>query len=240
MSVERYYKEEAGDGAFTSPPWIQELLENIISNIPYQSVSRALDLGSGCGANLKVLSKYFPSVVASDISVRILEESRQSLESAKYVVSDVEDLPFLAESFDVVVSTEVLEHIPNLEQAVRESWRVLRKGGYLIVSTPNYNNLLGIVKWCKDLVSKTRTWDPWGAHTGGLERFMTPTTVHRVLKKDFKILEKRGLDYFQSWLFFLKPLRRYYGRFLFMRMGKVPLMRSIGMHHFVLAEKKKW
>jgi len=54
------------------------------------------------------------------------------------VVCSALDLPFPDCSFDTVVSTEVLEHVPDPHRAVREMQRVLRPGRYLILSTPMY------------------------------------------------------------------------------------------------------
>lgn len=54
------------------------------------------------------------------------------------VVCSALDLPFPDDSFDTVVSTEVLEHVPNPQRALREMHRVLKPGGFLILSTPQY------------------------------------------------------------------------------------------------------
>jgi len=52
------------------------------------------------------------------------------------VISSALQIPFAADSFDTVVSTEVLEHVPDPLRAMREMHRVLRPGGFLILSTP--------------------------------------------------------------------------------------------------------
>jgi SAM-dependent methyltransferase len=54
------------------------------------------------------------------------------------VISSALQIPFAANSFDTVVSTEVLEHVPDPLQAMREMRRVLKPGGSLILSTPMY------------------------------------------------------------------------------------------------------
>jgi len=54
------------------------------------------------------------------------------------VISSAVQIPFAANSFDTVVSTEVLEHVPEPFQAIREMRRVLKPGGFLILSTPMY------------------------------------------------------------------------------------------------------
>jgi 2-polyprenyl-3-methyl-5-hydroxy-6-metoxy-1,4-benzoquinol methylase len=54
------------------------------------------------------------------------------------VVASALQLPFKDNSFDTVVSTEVLEHVPDPLRAMREMQRVLKPGGRLILSTPMY------------------------------------------------------------------------------------------------------
>jgi len=52
------------------------------------------------------------------------------------VFGDGQCLPFRAESFDVVMALDVLEHLPSPDQCVQEAVRVLRSGGQLILQTP--------------------------------------------------------------------------------------------------------
>ena len=52
------------------------------------------------------------------------------------VVGSATDIPLGDASFDTVVCTEVLEHVPDPLRALREMYRVLKPGGYLILSTP--------------------------------------------------------------------------------------------------------
>ena len=51
-----------------------------------------------------------------------------------------EAIPFPDESFDIVFSFQVLEHVINPEQVIRESARVLRPGGVLYINAPNYHS----------------------------------------------------------------------------------------------------
>ncbi len=54
------------------------------------------------------------------------------------VVGSATAIPLADTSFDTVVSTEVLEHVPDPLKALREMYRVLKPGGHLILSTPMY------------------------------------------------------------------------------------------------------
>jgi GT2 family glycosyltransferase/SAM-dependent methyltransferase len=56
----------------------------------------------------------------------------------RFVTGDATELPFADASFDVVTFFDVLEHIPDDRRAAREALRVLRPGGFVLVSTPSH------------------------------------------------------------------------------------------------------
>jgi GT2 family glycosyltransferase/SAM-dependent methyltransferase len=56
----------------------------------------------------------------------------------RFVVGDATQLPFAEGSFDVVTFFDVLEHIPNDARAATEAMRVLRPGGFILVTTPSH------------------------------------------------------------------------------------------------------
>jgi hypothetical protein len=76
--------------------------------------------------------------------------------------------------------------------------RVLRPGGLAYVTTPNYANLAGLHKWLADRKSGRHDWNPWGAHEGGYEAFMTGRRLWRATGDRFELLSARGLDYGQA------------------------------------------
>jgi methionine biosynthesis protein MetW len=59
-----------------------------------------------------------------------------------------DNLPFENESFDVVHANQVLEHLPETDQFVKEVHRILKPGGYAVISTPNlasFHNIFSLV-----------------------------------------------------------------------------------------------
>jgi SAM-dependent methyltransferase len=52
------------------------------------------------------------------------------------ILVDASNLPIRDGAIDVLVATEVLEHLPDSARALREAWRVIRGGGHLILTTP--------------------------------------------------------------------------------------------------------
>ena len=101
--------------------------------------SEILDLGCGFGWGTDYLSQK-GRCVGVDINRKTIEEARKRYgrnKKVKFVVADALRLPFKNEQFDVVVSIENIEHVNDQRKYIEEAKRVLKKGGLLIVSTPN-------------------------------------------------------------------------------------------------------
>jgi ubiquinone/menaquinone biosynthesis C-methylase UbiE len=94
---------------------------------------RVLDAGCGTGLNLRHLPAGSTGI---DINPRNIELVRSRLPNHQVIEGDIEAMPFADDSFETVLCTEVLEHVPDPAAAIREFRRVLRPGGVLIGSVP--------------------------------------------------------------------------------------------------------
>lgn len=114
-----------------------------------------LDIGCGYGwCELNFLKRGVKRISAIEISEKDLVTIGQNIKDSKLElkVGDATKLPFPSESFDTVVSWEVIEHIPqNRENAMfAEIHRVLKPGGRFYLSTPNkslFANILDPAWW---------------------------------------------------------------------------------------------
>ena len=90
-------------------------------------VERALDVGTGTGTGARVLAERFPTadVVGVDVAPAMLAEARKLAPELSFVEGDAANLPFDAESFDVVANANM---IPFLGEVAR----VLKPGGWTL------------------------------------------------------------------------------------------------------------
>lgn len=94
-----------------------------------------LDLGCGTGLITKALQSIGERFVATDINRWALTRCREHA-SVGVVQADVDYLPLRDESVDLVVATEVLEHLEDPCKALKEIFRVLRADGHFVGSAP--------------------------------------------------------------------------------------------------------
>lgn len=103
---------------------------------------RILDAGCGVGGGLRWLSA-FGQVTGIDLHPLAIQYSAQV--SPRVSRASVQDLPLASESFDVVTTFEVLYHLAVSDDvaALRDMWRVLRPGGWLLARVPAHDWLRG-------------------------------------------------------------------------------------------------
>jgi SAM-dependent methyltransferase len=100
--------------------------------------SRVLDLGCGRGGVAELIWQDVRLAAGIDPDARSLAEHRAA--GMPVVRGTAERLPFEADSFDLIVSVWVLEHLPDPLGAFIEARRVLRPGGHFVFLTPNLRN----------------------------------------------------------------------------------------------------
>ena len=106
------------------------LLQEQVRKFAHYVTGDVLDIGGGDYQRYKKFFKY-----KSYLSMDVYEGKDID------VVGSADDIPFPDESFDSVISTQVLEHVKFPEKCVQEACRVLKKGGIALVTVPQWNDL---------------------------------------------------------------------------------------------------
>lgn len=133
---------EAYDRWFTTPigALVKEYEAQLILDLLRPGQGQVI-LDAGCGTGiftLDILSKG-PNVIGLDISLPMLIRAGKKLKGYPFLMvsADMLNLPFRKDSFDKVVSITALEFIEDAEGAVKELFRVTRRGGCIVVATLN-------------------------------------------------------------------------------------------------------
>ncbi len=129
--------------------------------------SDVLDTGTGSGHIIQDISKKCKSATSV-----YLNDERMVKTGYKFKKVNDEHLPFANNTFDIVISHHVIEHIPNQKLHLSEIHRVLKKGGTLYLATPNKYGIidphykLPIISWLPRKAStlylkilKNKLWD---------------------------------------------------------------------------------
>ncbi|MFH2105104.1 MAG: class I SAM-dependent methyltransferase [Parcubacteria group bacterium] len=122
---------------------------------PTAKTLNVLDIGCGDGRLAETLIRQGHTVTGLDINEVALKKAAQR--GLKPVKTDLEiTWPLPAAQYDVVLMLDVLEHVVGQDHMLAESWRVLKKGGWLIIAYPNHFDIRnrfrmlfggGIVHW---------------------------------------------------------------------------------------------
>lgn len=109
-----------------------ECLSTFLNNVP--PTTRILNLGCGDGKFSDFLKQQgFSNIVDVDISISLLKFDKHS----KKILGDAENISFKEKTFDVLLMTDVIEHIENRKKTVYELFRVLKKDGHVFITYPN-------------------------------------------------------------------------------------------------------
>ncbi len=218
------------------------------------------DLGCGTGAQTIFLASSGARVISIDISFRMLKRLRQKIWNLNFqekvlpLQTNIENLPLQNDSLDFVISMfGALNHV-NLERALKEVSRVLKKGGFFIFSIQtkyvyHLPELLQLLKKArKYFFSKEVIFpiirDKKGRRVGVKTFLYSWKEIKRsLLQNGFEILRRESL------FLFLKPKFKYFP-FLKLRpleklkarlervVGNIPPFNCFGVYLIFLARKK--
>jgi 2-polyprenyl-3-methyl-5-hydroxy-6-metoxy-1,4-benzoquinol methylase len=215
-----------------SSPWYQVVRENI-GNVAGLGI---LEVACGRGGFVRELARAGARVTGCDFSVPALRVASAKLAQtnhgpvATFVHGDAQRLPFADAAFDLVVSCETIEHLPDVHAAILEMYRVTRPGGKLFLTTPNYANFMGLYEFYSQVRHGSRKADqPFDRHQwflqirkwvrdAGWKILGTDGTVHQ-----FPVMPGRSpirLEALES----NRAMRR--------------LLSPFALHYFVMAQKK--
>lgn len=173
--IENYDWTHASDSFVGLETFLHRNRSKIITQLIRQNLpktGKCLDIGCGTGFITRHLP---PGSIGLDINPRNLEKAKKYVPQITFIEGDAEKTNFSDRSFDLVVCTEVLEHLPNPTKVITEIKRVIKPNGILLGSVPT-NSFI----WKLRFLSKTcGAKEPYHKHYPKSE-------ITNLLKNNFK------------------------------------------------------
>ncbi len=170
-------------------------IENIVKKTTRSHQVRIADFGCGRGWLANKLSQY-GFVTGFDISEKSIQNAKNSFSEIQFHCLDAsgEIPPHFHKSFDLVISSEVIEHIQDQETYIKNFSELLKPGGQFILTTPNG-------KWFHDLYTSER--ESWKQP---IEKWLTEQQLRNLF--DQCGLQTENITSFNSeWLYDIRPKR---------------------------------
>lgn len=154
---------------------------------PYARGARVLELGCGTGLILKRVAEIATEAVGIDLSESMAREAIQRGLDVR--IGNVCDLPFEDGRFDLTYALKVLPHVPDVERAIAEAFRVTRPGGHLVLELYNAWSL-------RYLAKKIAGPQPIGDHRTEADvytRWDSPPVVARLCPPELDLVDLQGI-----------------------------------------------
>lgn len=172
----------------------RDLIERVVEKGGLDTSDVILDAGCGSGEHLELLeSMGFENLHGFDISEGMVKIANRKCRYAKVRKSDSEDLDYPADFFDAVIAISLLMYLPEPEKGIKDIWKVLKKGGKLIVVNQNLkgSNIKNLItrKGKINLYSQ-----PWNQDV----EWTLENTKGLIEENGFRVLYARGFGFVLS------------------------------------------
>ncbi len=164
-------------------PWV-------FSQINFKEITKLLELGCGNGKlwETKNIDLRNRDIYLSDISKGMIESAKSHLNNSKdfsYLVIDCEQIPFKDSFFDTIIANHMLFYVRDIENGLKEIYRVISASGYFYCTTYGINHMKEITDLIKEFDSRIELSDVSLPGRFGLEN------GEKLLKKYFNEVEIR-------------------------------------------------
>jgi len=137
MNVEAFYDQYWASGLHVSPEWEEKTFRRVLG--PLIGCGRVLDYGCGLGhAHQKLLAHDVEGYAGADVGPAALGDLRRKGFGAFQIDPDKGTIDCADGTFDGATCSDVFEHLFDLLQSARELHRVLKPGGILAATVPNF------------------------------------------------------------------------------------------------------
>ncbi len=179
--------------------WHFNKLNAVLSGIDIKPKT-ILDVGCASGWFLSRVSKKYPHAKCYGIDIydKAIAFGKKKYPKIKFSVSDADKLPYRASTFELVICTEVLEHVDDPKKTLQEIKRVLKRNGRAVIELDS-GSLLFTIVWYLWRLSRGNVWNHSHLHSFNVKK------LERMLKSaGFVIISKKRFNIGMAMVFVVK------------------------------------
>ncbi len=131
-----YHWQQIKSNLFKFNAYVDARYQQVLNHIPQATNLKILDIGCGDGVLLYLINqKVKAKLTGVDLDQNSLKTARSKLK-AKFVKASAYKLPFKTSAFDIIIASEIIEHLDQPQKMLQEIKRVLNPLGTVIITTP--------------------------------------------------------------------------------------------------------
>jgi SAM-dependent methyltransferase len=162
-------------------------IKNFINKLKPESI---LDLGCGSGNLLKNTISEHHDVTGIDILPEAVKYCKKRIPDANFLQADATSIPFKKKRFDLIIALDVIEHIEDDLNFLKEVRSTLKDDGKIIITAPAYQSL----------------FSKWDRIQGHFRRYSTKKLVSLTEKAGYSITYKNYYNFFLFPIFLISRI----------------------------------
>lgn len=118
---------------------LKRIINHAIENKRFNHAKKIVDIGCGLGEQLYLVNQLVPSasVINCDIDPEIIKLGKKKYPDIEFKLQSADDIDFDDKSVDIIICSNLIEHVNNPEKVLSEIQRVLKDDGLLLIDFPN-------------------------------------------------------------------------------------------------------
>ena len=182
--------------------WIHQARRTWVLEKLYKFSKRktsALEVGTGCGTYTSRIGHLFGDAASIDVNESFVKAAKMECPTVEVSVKDIQTLN-LGRQYDVIIMSEVLEHVPDTQLSLDRVYAHLSKNGYFLLTTPNkFSTTELVARLLKIKVFAALAQKIYGEPVDDLGHISLRTRAQLILEIDkagFTILSREDMSFY--------------------------------------------
>jgi 2-polyprenyl-3-methyl-5-hydroxy-6-metoxy-1,4-benzoquinol methylase len=183
--------------------WHHGRISHLMENLHFNKTDVVADIGCGSGINLAKIALKIQSGIGIDSNQEALKFCQDYFKTSPHITfkyAQIDQTGITSESLNKIICMEVIEHVyeQQVENALIHWKTLLKSGGEIYITTPNYQSFWPILEWCLDRTSMIHQL----AEEQHVSKWSAKKLYLALSKAGFKDIEVGSFNFLQPFKFF--------------------------------------